>query len=122
MTTIKPYEEFQIEVFHRQFLRETITLVGKCIIWAFLQSAVLIFLYVIALSITAAGNESSEAANVFLVFLLAVSVISGVALIVYLISGISKLINYHAVIKKNENELLSRIPAIEIETSASKEL
>ena len=118
-TSIKPFEEFQIEVFHRQFLRESIALFGKCIIWGFTQGIITIIFYAIIMAIAAA---SSEAAIGFIILFFIALVISGVAYVVFMISEIVKLINYHAIIKKNEQELLSRIPAIEIKNTAPKGL
>ena len=118
-TAIKPFEEFQIEVFHRQFLRESIALFGKCIIWGFAQGIVAIIFYAITMAIAA---TSSEAAIGFIILFFIALVISGVAYVVFTISEIAKLINYHTIIKKNEQELLSRIPAIEIKNATPKGL
>ena len=120
MTNIKPHEEFQIEVFHRQFLRESISLFGKCFIWALIQTAMVALYYIIAAA-AAAGGLSSAIAGISIFFIL-IFITSGVAYIIFTISEIVKLINYHTIIKKNENELLSRISAIEIKSSTPKGL
>ena len=70
----------------------------------------------------AIAAASSEAAIGFIILFFIALVISGVAYVVFMISEIVKLINYHTIIKKNEQELLSRIPAIEIKNIAPKGL